>query len=539
MLRFVPTRRALIAGAAIVLVTLAALWATWRNHQQHRLTDLQGIADAGAHSLDDWVAQQVTDARAYRASRNWSDLVARWQADRADPSAPLQLTELKDIKLWQDVSVYDEHGALQWSSAPNAVPPRLDAGVPARIERSDVVFESPESDDRGLTLAMTTPLGRESGGPRWVLRVRWDGDRTIGRVVSRLKAAHVEGDFVLLMPRVGGGWDAFGPAPEATGAKPAEADVVLVSRPALTRLLPAGVDRQALVAGHDEWGVAYTAALHDVPTAGWRVMILSDDSAYLRSELAGAVWIGLSGLLAIVATAVALRLRGRDEALARALLSQRHHEDQKRTLGLLHTVMDSSSVVMVAQDLEGNCLLCSDEAARLAGLREPPQPGTALAELLPREMLLRPGGTAEPLAAGSDERWPTRVGPRIYWVARGALRDDQGETYGTYVIARDVTSMRESAAAQQRSEEQLALALHGAGLGMWDWHVPSGRVEVNERWVEMLGYRMADVEPQFDTMRSLVHPDDLPPLDEALASHMQGQRKDYRAEVRLRHRDGH
>jgi PAS domain S-box-containing protein len=537
VLRPALRRRGWAAAAAIVLLTLGAFWATWKNHQHHRLMDLQAVADASAHSIDDWVAQQLADAQGYRDSQVWGDMVARWRDRRDAATLPMRLRELQLTRQWQDTSVYDENGALQWSTAPNGVPQQLDETVRSRVDGNEVVVESLPSRDSGLVLALAMPLGRTVAGPQWSLRVRFDGDRVMGRVMERLKASHIEDDFVLLLPRRSGGWSALTPQPADAGASPAR--LVLVEQPALTRELPADVGARDLIEADDEWGRAYTAAVHAVPSAGWRVMVRSGNAAYLLAELAGAAWIGLSGLLALVATAVVLRLRGREEALSRAALQQRHHEDLKHTLGLLHTVMDSSGVVMVAQDPEGRCLLCSAEAARVAGLREPPRPDAMLAGLLPREMLLRPGGGAGPQGGGTDERWSTPVGPRIYWVARGALRDEQGQAYGTYVIARDVTSMREGATALARSEQQLALALHGAGLGLWDWHVPSGRVEVNPRWAEMLGYRVEDVEPHFDTWYSLVHPDDLVAVNEVLRRHLEGLEADYRCEHRLRHRNGH
>ena len=530
-------RSALLAGMAIVLLTAAAFWGTWQNHQRHRVADLRADADASAHEIEDWWAQQLMDARTRRDSILWSDLIARWREHPTDSMAAARLSELQRFREWRDATVYDERGERVWSSAPTETPQRLDDATRARIARGDNVLEPPLADDSGLVLALTSPLGQETGLSAWSLRLRWGGDRVIGHVFARLQARHEDDEFVLLFPRGGGGWDAM--VSQVAPKEMAHAGMVMVPRPAIAELLPAGIDTHDVVKSQNEWGAGYTAALQSVPSAGWRVMVRTSDRSYLLSELSGALWILLSGLLALLALGVSLRLRSRDHALAQAALSQRHMADQARTLRLLHTVMDSAGVVMVAQDSEGRSLLCSAEAATLAGLRQPPEPDTVLAGVLPREMLLRPGAATQPAGTGTDERWDTRVGPRIYWVARGALRDEVGEAYGTYVIARDVTSMRESAAALQRSQQQLALALHGAGLGMWDWHVPSGRVEINRRWAEMLGYRLEDVGPGVDAWRSLMHPDDQEQVDQLLQSHLDGSRADYRCEHRLRHRDGH
>ena len=53
------------------------------------------------------------------------------------------------------------------------------------------------------------------------------------------------------------------------------------------------------------------------------------------------------------------------------------------------------------------------------------------------------------------------------------------------VVGRLLASHRINIEMQERlknSEERLALALEGGSLGLWDWHIPSGRVVFNARW---------------------------------------------------------
>jgi len=87
------------------------------------------------------------------------------------------------------------------------------------------------------------------------------------------------------------------------------------------------------------------------------------------------------------------------------------------------------------------------------------------------------------------------------------------------------------------SRERLQLAVSGAELGTWDWDLPSGRVEFNDRWSEMLGLDPARTEPSLDTWKELVHPDDLPAAMEALQNHLEGETGVYSAEYRMRHAD--
>jgi two-component system, cell cycle sensor histidine kinase and response regulator CckA len=90
----------------------------------------------------------------------------------------------------------------------------------------------------------------------------------------------------------------------------------------------------------------------------------------------------------------------------------------------------------------------------------------------------------------------------------------------------------------RQSETRLRLALFGADLGTYDWDVPSGRQVVNERWAEMLGYSLREIEPHVDSWRKLVHPDDLPFALAATNANLRGETDTYRAEFRMRHKSG-
>lgn len=90
------------------------------------------------------------------------------------------------------------------------------------------------------------------------------------------------------------------------------------------------------------------------------------------------------------------------------------------------------------------------------------------------------------------------------------------------------------------SEEQLALAIKSSGIGMWDWKVKTGKVIVNDRWAGLVGYAVDELAPiTIDTWRRLVHPSDLVRAERAEELHFSGATPSYRAEIRMRHKDGH
>jgi PAS domain S-box-containing protein len=211
-----------------------------------------------------------------------------------------------------------------------------------------------------------------------------------------------------------------------------------------------------------------------------------------------------------------------------------HRPLSGQALQMLDAVMADAGVIVIVRDDKDRCLLCNDEAARVAGLAVPPAPGSPLDGRVPDLMLSGPAVPAD------TEVWQTPTGPRVFRVHRGRLPAHRtGECEPRYVVARDITEQRQHAARLVRNEQQLSLAIRGAALGLWDWQVKTGAVQVNERWAEMLGYRVEEIDPHVDSWRALVHPDDWPAIDAALTPHLRGETDSYRCEHRLRHRDGH
>ncbi len=87
--------------------------------------------------------------------------------------------------------------------------------------------------------------------------------------------------------------------------------------------------------------------------------------------------------------------------------------------------------------------------------------------------------------------------------------------------------------------ERMELALSGANLGLWDWHIQQDIRTVDARANAMLGYAP---ERQFHApgeWRTLVHPEHMPALDHALRLHLADSRHNFEAEYQMRHQDGH
>ncbi len=95
--------------------------------------------------------------------------------------------------------------------------------------------------------------------------------------------------------------------------------------------------------------------------------------------------------------------------------------------------------------------------------------------------------------------------------------------------------------ANLRQEKQhLADVIWGTNAGTWEWNVRTGSTIVNERWAEIIGYRLVDLEPlHIEKCAALTHPDDLARSDACLERCFRRQSSFYVCEVRMQHREGH
>jgi PAS domain S-box-containing protein len=110
----------------------------------------------------------------------------------------------------------------------------------------------------------------------------------------------------------------------------------------------------------------------------------------------------------------------------------------------------------------------------------------------------------------------------------------------SFAFVRDITEQTDAKKALFKSEERLKLAVEGTKAGLWDWNIQSGETVYDERWAEIIGYRLEELQPtSLETWKRLCHPDDVNKSDELLEKHFKGELEYYEFEARMKHKDGH
>lgn len=153
-----------------------------------------------------------------------------------------------------------------------------------------------------------------------------------------------------------------------------------------------------------------------------------------------------------------------------------------------------------------------------------------------------------------EEGRPYEVEHRVVWpdgtvrwvLESGAVtRDDDGEAMHMLGVVKDIHERKlvelDLAASEKRlreTEARFSFAVEGAGDGVWDLDVASGRVTLSGHYEGMLGYAPGEIEPTVEAWLALLHPDDRPEADARFRDYVAGRLPVYSAELRLRCKDG-
>ena len=129
------------------------------------------------------------------------------------------------------------------------------------------------------------------------------------------------------------------------------------------------------------------------------------------------------------------------------------------------------------------------------------------------------------------ERWLHQQGKVTY--------NEAGIPVRMMAIIQDITERKLTEETLRETQNHIELALKGANAAMWDWKIQSGETIFNERWAEIIGYTLQELEPiSINTWEQLCHPDDMKISSELLQKHFTGETEYYECEARMKHKNG-
>lgn len=131
-----------------------------------------------------------------------------------------------------------------------------------------------------------------------------------------------------------------------------------------------------------------------------------------------------------------------------------------------------------------------------------------------------------------------KAGELIYGLLSGDTIPVQGQQMFLTVMV-DITPQLTLQAELEVEHTRLSHIIEGTRLGTWEWNVQTGETIFNDRWAEMIGYELSELQPTtIETWSGFVHPDDLKESERLLDLHFKGITDFYECECRMRHQDG-
>jgi len=227
-------------------------------------------------------------------------------------------------------------------------------------------------------------------------------------------------------------------------------------------------------------------------------------------------------------------------------VTERHknEEARKRTEKLYRALFEQTNDAILLLNLEGMHIDANQRASELLGYSLAEFCEIGFTDIIAKSELAEAKSRFAELLEGKilpiyERTLRTKSGEEVTVDNSVSLvRDENGESLHIQCIMRDVTEKKRTLEFLRESEERLDLALQGADLGVWDWDTEKNELKLSDRYARILGFEPEDIGIDYDKWETLIHPDDLPIMEERWNTHVRGETPFYSSEHRMRTKSG-
>lgn len=123
-------------------------------------------------------------------------------------------------------------------------------------------------------------------------------------------------------------------------------------------------------------------------------------------------------------------------------------------------------------------------------------------------------------------------------VSTSFLSTEDGNLFVAFV--RDISERKKKETLIKRQRQRLLNIIEGTDVGTWEWNIQTGATIFNEKWANIIGYTLQELEPvSINTWLNYSHPDDMQKCNNLLEKHFKGEVDYYHSECRMKHKAGH
>jgi PAS domain S-box-containing protein len=492
-----PLLTFLALAAVIAALSTIAIKLNYRQHEAKESDRLKTIADLKTQQIGDWLKERHGTASILSTSPYFAENYQRWRAH--GDSASRDRLQARLSQFLQDYGVsairlLDENGELKLgtSGGPHGIPRIVANAVRQASSDHKVALISPYRDATGqLHLDFIAPMVAVTGPvPSLVLHIEpnqwlfptlqtWPIPSASGETLIFRR----DGDHVQFLNELRHRSD--------TTAKlrmPISSEKLLAAQ-----ALRGAAKPGQIVEGVDYRQVPSMGMARTIPGTDWYLVVKMDRAEFYGAARQEAVWIALTGVLALFIVAAGLHLSRQRQALDLAARTSQAQNERLRALRLLAAIADSSEDAIIAKDLEGRYLLFNRAATEFTGKAAEEVLGKDDFFLFPPEeakFLQALGSRAieENRVFTDEEILTTPHGVRTFLATKGPLHDNEGKVIGLYGITRDITERKKTQEILVDQMNRFRLLLDNSRDGIIIIDQEHRIIEANHRFSEMLGY---------------------------------------------------
>ncbi len=477
----------------------------YRSNEQNFRVDigrqLSSIADLKVSQLVQWRHERLSDGGVLFRNPPFARLARRLSTRPTDDSARRELLNwlgsYTTMYGYNQLRLLDADGATLLSSGDAAAPlSAVTRRASAEALRSgNILFQDfyRSEHDRRIYLQAVVPL---FDGP--------DARRPVGAVVLRIDPRDYLYPFIQQ-------WPLPSRSGETLLARRDGSDVVFLNDlrftrdaalalrlPLSRREVPAAravLGDTGTVEGLDYRGTLVVAAMRRVPDSPW-FLIAKMDVAEAYAPIRDRLW--------QVVLLVSALLLGAGGGVGLLWFRERQRTHRERIavgqdLDKLAAIVDTSEDSIIGKDLDGVVLTWNRGAEKCFGYRAAEMVGQSIRLVFPPEEADELPRILETVRRGESigEHEAVRVrkdGQRLTMsLSLSPLRGADGAVVGALVIGRDITERQRSLAALRENAARYQSILATAMEGFWMIDAHARLLDVNEAYVRMSGYSVADL----------------------------------------------
>jgi len=117
------------------------------------------------------------------------------------------------------------------------------------------------------------------------------------------------------------------------------------------------------------------------------------------------------------------------------------------------------------------------------------------------------------------------------------LKDNAGNPINIVAVIRDISELKQTEAALKESLERFSVASGAVSDLVWEWDIPSGRLDWYGRIDEILGFQQGEFPRTIEAWEKAIHSDDIGHVNATLEQHLK-EGTPYSGEYRIQRKDG-